>query len=105
MNTDLHKCAKPDCFRLVSAASLHCCGACALAAEGKYEIHESRPLGHSRWCDDRAAERGPWLTSAQAVEKLLEEAAARRRGQPGDGREFGAIGDATIDGERLTYRG
>lgn len=105
MTADLHKCAKPDCFRLVSASSLHCCGACALAAEGRYEIHESGPLGHSRWCGQRAAERGPRLTSVQAMEKLLDEAAARRRDQSGDGREFGAIGDATINGERPTYRG
>lgn len=75
---DLHKCATPDCLRLVSAGSAHCCGACALAATGKYEIHESGPLGHSEWCDERAAERGPWLTPTQAMEKLMGEAAERR---------------------------
>lgn len=80
-NADLHKCETPDCLRLVSAGSAHCCGACALAAAGKYEIHESGPLGHSEWCNERAAERGPWLTPSQAVEKLMDEAAERRRGQ------------------------
>jgi hypothetical protein len=74
---DLHKCAKPDCFRLVSAASLYCCTACAQAAEGRYEIHESGPLGHSRWCDQRAAERGPWLTAAQRTDQLIDDALAR----------------------------
>ena len=77
-NAGLHKCETPDCLRLVSAGSAHCCGACALAAAGKYEIHESGPLGHSAWCDERAAERGPWLTPAQAVEKLMDDAAERR---------------------------
>lgn len=88
-DADLHKCETLDCVRLVSAGSAHCCTACALAAEGKYEIHESGPLGHSGWCDERAAERGPWLTPAQVMQKLIDEAAARR-GQP-DASDFGAI--------------
>ena len=103
MNADLHKCATPDCLRLVSAASAHCCRACALAAEGRYEIHEDGPLGHSRWCDERAAERGPWLTRAQAMDKLIDGATARR-GQP-DARDFGAISNTAIDGERPVWRG
>jgi hypothetical protein len=89
VTADLHKCATPDCFRLVSASSLHCCGACALAAEGKYEIHESGPLGHSAWCDERAAERGPWLSPAQTVDMLIDGTITRRT-QPGDW-DFGAI--------------
>jgi hypothetical protein len=27
--------------------------------EGCYEIHEQGPLGHSAWCLERHAERGP----------------------------------------------
>jgi hypothetical protein len=96
----LHKCEKPDCFRQVKTGVAHCCLPCSTAAAGRYEIHE-----HSDGCGQRHAERGPWLTSVQAMEKLLDEATAHPCEQPGAGREFGAIGDATIDGERLTYRG
>lgn len=99
MNAGLHKCETPDCLRLVGAASAHCCRACALAAEGGYEIHEDGPLGHSRWCDERAAERGPWLTPAQALEKAIDEAPARR-GRP-DAWDFGAINPR----EGLTWHG
>lgn len=59
----LHPCAKPDCRRLVSVASLFCCPPCAQASEGRYEIH-----AHSEACDGRAALRGPvpppgaWVT-------------------------------------------
>ena len=72
MNAGLHKCATPDCLRLVSAASAHCCRACVLAAEGRYEIHEDGPLGHSRSCDER---------------------------------DFAAISNTPIDGERPVWRG
>ncbi len=91
MNAGLHKCATPDCLRLVSAASAHCCTACTLAAEGRYEIHESGPLGHSRWCDERAAERGPWLTPTQVTGKPID--GSRRAGI----REFAAIEDAPLN--------
>src|ERR1700722_6730985 len=50
---DLAKCRKPDCDRLVSAASAYCCVPCTEAAAGQYEIH-----AHSAGCDERAAERG-----------------------------------------------
>lgn len=104
MNAGLHKCETPDCLRLVGAASAHCCRACALAAEGGYEIHEDGPLGHSRWCDERAAERGPWLTRAQAIGKLADEAVRRRRVHV-NARDFAAIGDTAIDGDRPVWRG
>jgi len=99
-HSGLHKCDKPDCFRQVKIGVAYCCHPCSTATAGRYEIHE-----HSDGCEQRHEQRGPWLTSVQAMEKLLDEAAARRREQPGYGREFGAIGDATIDGERITYRG
>ncbi len=49
---DLAKCRKPDCDRLVSAASAYCCVPCTEAAAGQYEIH-----AHSDGCGDRAAAR------------------------------------------------
>jgi predicted phage terminase large subunit-like protein len=49
----LHKCDKPDCFRLVSLASKFCCRPCAEAAAGQYEIE-----AHTAQCDQWAAERG-----------------------------------------------
>lgn len=97
MSNDLHKCETPDCLRLVSPGSAHCCTACTLAAAGKYEIHESGPLGHSQWCDERAAERGPWLTPAQALEKAIDE--ARRSGI----REFAALEDASDNFGRVVW--
>lgn len=52
---NLHKCANEACDRLTTA--YYCCSACGQAAEGRYEIHESGPLGHSEQCDKRHKER------------------------------------------------
>ncbi len=49
------KCDKPDCDRLVLEGRVYCCHGCMLAAEGKYEIHEDGPLGHSKDCTARQA--------------------------------------------------
>lgn len=51
----LHKCAKPDCFRQVKAGVEHCCVECAVAAEGRHEVHQ-----HSAGCEQRHAERGDY---------------------------------------------
>lgn len=53
---NLATCRNPLCDRRTTA--LYCCGSCATAHEGKYEIHESGPLGHSDACNQRHAERG-----------------------------------------------
>jgi hypothetical protein len=68
----LHACKNPVCERLVSLASLYCCGGCAQAHEGKYEIHESGPLAHGAECDGRHASRseGPVLLPAPSSEPL-----------------------------------
>jgi len=65
--TEYHKCAKPDCFRKVSLASLYCCTACTTAAEARapYELEPYSPalhpiLCHSKSCDERSAERGEY---------------------------------------------
>ena len=50
---ELRKCLKPDCMRKVKKGIDYCCAECAVAAEGKYEIHE-----HSEGCNTRTAERG-----------------------------------------------
>jgi hypothetical protein len=49
----LKKCDKPDCFRQVKSYVAYCCAECAVAAEGRYEIHQ-----HSEGCEQRHAERG-----------------------------------------------
>lgn len=49
----LVKCGKPDCMRKVPASSAFCCGPCATAAGGRYEIE-----AHTPSCDGRAAQRG-----------------------------------------------
>lgn len=49
----LKECDKPDCFRQVKPHVAYCCAECAVAAEGRYEIHQ-----HSEGCEQRHAERG-----------------------------------------------
>lgn len=76
MPDQFHKCEKPDCFRQVKAGVVYCCTPCTLAAAGKYEIDK-----HSEWCDERAAERGPWLTAAQQTDMLIDAWLARKAGR------------------------
>ena len=57
LDPEFHKCEKPDCDRLVKQGVLYCCHGCTLAAEGKYEIHPTGPLGHSTECNEREAQR------------------------------------------------
>ena len=64
---EYHKCAKPDCFRKVSLASLYCCTACTTAVEASapYELEPYDPalhwiLCHGQSCDERATERGEY---------------------------------------------
>ena len=71
---DFHKCAKPDCFRKVTLASLYCCTACTTAAEARapYELEPYSPalhwiLCHSQQCEERSAERGGEYTWAESV--------------------------------------
>jgi predicted phage terminase large subunit-like protein len=72
------KCAKPDCFRLVSLGAAYCCAACSTAAEGRYEIH-----AHDPGCDERAAERGgtdpppPEPLTPDQIRKAARDAAVR----------------------------
>lgn len=49
----LKECDKPDCRRRVKAHVAYCCPPCAVAAEGRYEIH-----AHSEGCEQRHTERG-----------------------------------------------
>lgn len=53
---DFQKCATPACNRQVKTWVQYCCGACAIAHEGSFEIHE-----HTALCDGRDAERGPYV--------------------------------------------
>lgn len=43
-------CANHLCDHTSSLGALYCCAPCAQADAGKYEIHESGPLGHSDRC-------------------------------------------------------
>lgn len=51
----LYKCAKPDCFRQVKAGVVYCCTACAVAADGQFEVQE-----HSTGCNQRHTDRGEY---------------------------------------------
>lgn len=53
-------CANPLCDRWVSpsVADPYCCPACRKAHDGKYEIHEDGPLGHSDFFNQKVKERG-----------------------------------------------
>lgn len=44
------KCRNPLCDRFTGQMN-YCCPACANAHYGRYEIHESGPLGHSEKCN------------------------------------------------------
>lgn len=50
-------CGNPLCRRHTRVGIRYCCPACGSAHEGRYEIHESGPLGHSETCNQRYAER------------------------------------------------
>jgi hypothetical protein len=49
-------CRNPSCEALVTSAA-YCCGPCANAAEGGYEIHEAGLLAHTDFCRTRQALR------------------------------------------------
>jgi predicted phage terminase large subunit-like protein len=81
------ECQKPDCARLISLGSVYCCGPCAQAAEGRYEIH-----AHTGDCDERAAERGtdapeplPEILSPAEQLKQARNAAFRAQQREGAG--------------------
>lgn len=59
---ELKKCDKPDCWRQVKAHVAYCCSECAVAAEGRYEVH-----AHSEGCEQRHAERGEYGAELAAV--------------------------------------
>ena len=67
----LAQCANPECDRWVSTTvvSRYCCGGCEKAHEGKYEIHEDGPLGHSAFCNARCGERGTQFKRPPAAEE------------------------------------
>lgn len=50
-------CANPLCDGLVRPSVAYCCGSCAKAHDGHYEIHENGPLGHTPGCQEIQAER------------------------------------------------
>lgn len=53
-------CKNRGCDRQVVMA-IYCCGACAAADGRGFEIHEEGSLAHSESCDQRHAERGPYM--------------------------------------------
>lgn len=55
--TELKPCDNELCDRLTSSRAAYCCGGCAAADKGRYEIHEAGPLGHTQDCHQRHAER------------------------------------------------
>jgi hypothetical protein len=58
MQPEFNKCSNELCFRKVKQGIAYCCNPCGLAAEKKYEIHESGPLGHTPDCNERDILRG-----------------------------------------------
>jgi phage terminase large subunit GpA-like protein len=61
------RCDNPECGRRVGGAVEYCCAPCRQAHEGKYEIHESGPLGHSAECEGRVEESKPAETEERAM--------------------------------------
>jgi hypothetical protein len=55
------KCNNPMCQRITTIRSAFCCAACGAANDGRYEIHEDGPLGHSNSCNERHLERGEFV--------------------------------------------
>jgi hypothetical protein len=55
-------CGNPLCKFLLIGGARYCCGGCAAAAEGGYEVHEYGILGHSDTCA-RRTEAAPADTS------------------------------------------
>jgi hypothetical protein len=55
----MNKCRNPLCNRETNGRVAFCCRGCGLAHDGRYEIHESGPLGHSAECNCREAESRP----------------------------------------------
>lgn len=53
MSDRTKKCHNPLCDRLVKPSVAYCCEGCALAHEGRYEIHPDGILGHSEQCNQR----------------------------------------------------
>lgn len=69
-----HECGKPDCARLISLGAVYCCGPCADAADGRYEIH-----AHTPECDQRAAERAGDVGPTTDPPLISDPVEARRR--------------------------
>jgi hypothetical protein len=55
----LRPCRNDLCQGLILGGAAYCCGPCASAHEGHYEIHEDGPLAHTAGCVARQAQRQP----------------------------------------------
>jgi hypothetical protein len=58
LSVKLDTCVNPLCDRLAPVGQQYCCPPCNLAHDGRFEIHETGPLGHSVGCN-QAATMGP----------------------------------------------
>ena len=87
MERPIKKCDNGLCDRIISAGSMYCCPACDLADRGKYEIHESGPLGHAESCNDlwrfRRTDPVVRLRIARFVKHFLPPTPDRPRGEDG----------------------
>ena len=70
----LLKCLKPDCMRKVPEGVVYCCEPCQIAdtPPDRYELDPYDPSAywtfvHSKFCEERAAERGECTVLEAAV--------------------------------------
>jgi hypothetical protein len=54
------QCTNPLCDRKIKTSVAYCCYPCSKAHEDGYEIHEEGILGHTRDCNERHKDRGPY---------------------------------------------
>jgi hypothetical protein len=80
---ELKKCTNSLCDRAVKSWTAYCCEPCAQAQEGRYEIHEDGPLGHTLSCQARHAERGPFRDPWRAPD--MDEAFRNWNARPPSG--------------------
>ncbi len=76
----LKPCDTPDCERLTSLSSMHCCGPCASAAEGRYEIDL-----HTHSCDARWNERKQLTGGALLGKGAVVDSDRLRHNEPSEG--------------------
>ena len=104
MAEELHLCAKPDCRRMISLASRYCCGNCATADEGGWELAPWHPgcdhvNFHTQPCEKHREERQvmPSVNSPSWWTQELDDEYHRQRAL--NRADAAAVADDDLDDE------